>query len=645
MDTFPQLLLHNAKTRPERAALREKSRGIWQTLTWRALADEVRALAAGLSAAGVQRGDHVGLLGENRPRLFAAMAAVQWLGGVVVPLFADTTAAEIAGPIQSAKMGVVFAENQEQVDKLLAAMPLCPTIRHIIYDDDIGMRHYRQSYVQAYDALLAQGRDGMAQVAGKLDAELARGSSKDPAALFFTSGTTGPARGVVHAHGALIDRARLAATIDGLTEEDTSVAYLPPAWIAQHMMAYALPMVTGSCVCCPESSETMLNDMREMGPTVFLAPPRVLEALLTQVTIRINNTGGFKRSLYDHYMAVAQRVGPRTLAGESVDLSDSLAYSLGHVLIYGPLRDVLGMSRLRVAYAAGEATGPDLLLFYRAIGINLKQLYGSTETGLFVTAQSNGRVKPGAVGAVAPGVELAFGPDREVLVRSPGLFLGYHGDAEGTHRATNADGWFHTGDAGWLDEDGQLHIVDRVQDVGALSDGTLFAPKMLENKLKFSHYINEAVVFGNGRDRVCVFVDIDAEAVGNWADKEGLSYTGFADLATLDEVYGLIGEVIASVNAALAEDPELAHAQVHRFLLLQKRLEPDDGELTRMRKVRRDVVSRRFASLVQALYDGSPVGHVDAEVRYVDGSVGTISSDIRIRDAKTFAAQTRQKAA
>ena len=345
------------------------------------------------------------------------------------------------------------------------------------------------------------------------------------------------------------------------------------------------------------------------------------------------------------WVAVAQRVGPRTLAGESVDLSDSLAYSLGHVLIYGPLRDVLGMSRLRVAYAAGEATGPDLLLFYRAIGINLKQLYGSTETGLFVTAQSNGRVKPGAVGAVAPGVELAFGPDREVLVRSPGLFLGYHGDAEGTHRATNADGWFHTGDAGWLDEDGQLHIVDRVRDVGALSDGTLFAPKMLENKLKFSHYINEAVVFGNGRDRVCVFVDIDAEAVGNWADKEGLSYTGFADLATLDEVYGLIGEVIASVNAALAEDPELAHAQVHRFLLLQKRLEPDDGELTRMRKVRRDVVSRRFASLVQALYDGSPVGHVDAEVRYVDGSVGTISSDIRIRDAKTFAAQTRQKAA
>jgi len=645
LDTFPQLLLHNSKARPERAALREKSRGIWQTLTWRELAHEVRALGAGLVAAGVQRGDHVGLLGENRPRLFAAMAAVQWLGAVVVPLFEDTTAAEIVGPIRNANISLVFAENQEQVDKLLAVMPQCPSIRRIIYGDDIGMRHYRQSHVQAYDSLLAQGRDRLVQAAGQLDAELARGSATDPAVLFFTSGTTGPARGVVHSHGALIDRARAAVAMDGLTEADTSVAYLPPAWIAQHMFAYALPMVAGSCVCCPESSETMLTDMREMGPTVFLAPPRVLEALLTQVTIRINNTGGFKRSLYDHYMAVAQRVGPRRLAGETLDLSDRLAYGLGNVLIYGPLRDVMGMSRLRVAYAAGEATGPELLLFYRAMGINLKQLYGSTEMGLFVTAQSDDRVKPGAVGAAAPGVEIAFGADREVLVRSPGLFLGYHGDAEGTQRATKPGGWFHTGDAGWLDEDGQLHIVDRVQDVGALIDGALFAPKMLENKLKFSHYINEVVAFGNERERVCVFVDIDAEAVGNWADKQGLTYTGFADLAALDEVYGLIGEVIATVNVALAQDPHLAHTQIHRFLLLQKRLEPDDGELTRMRKVRRDVVSRRFASLVQAMYDGSPMGHVDAEVRYLDGNVGSISADIKIRDAKTFAAQTQQKAA
>ena len=645
MNTFPQILLHNAQTRPDRAAVREKSRGIWQTVTWRGLADEVRVVAAGLSAAGVQRGEHVGLLGENRPRLFAAMAAVQWLGGVVVPLFADTSAAEIAGPIQSAKIGVVFAENQEQVDKLLAAMPQCPTIRHIVYDDDIGMRHYRQSHVQAYDALLAQGRDAMAQMAGQLDAELARGSAKDPAALFFTSGTTGPARGVVHAHGALIDRARAAAAVDGLNDDDTSVAYLPPAWMVQHMFAYALPMVTGSCVCCPESSETMLNDMREMGPTVFLAPPRVLEALFTQVTTRINNTGGFKRDLYEHYMAVAQRIGQRTLAGESLALSDSVSYSLGNFLIYGPLRDVMGMGRLRVAYAAGEATGPDMLLFYRAMGVNLKELYGSTETGLFLTAQPEGRFKPGAVGVAAAGVEIAFGAEREVLVRSPGLFLGYHGDAEGTQRATNADGWFHTGDAGWLDEDGQLHIVDRVQDVGVLKNGTLFAPKWIENKLKFSPYINEVVAFGNGRDHACVLVEIDAEAVGNWADKEGLTYTGFADLATLDAVYGLVGDVIATANAALAQDPQLAHAQIHRFLLLQKRLEPDDGELTRMRKVRRDVVSRRFASLVQALYDGSSMGHVDAEVRYADGSVGAISANIKIRDAKTFAAQTRQKAA
>jgi long-chain acyl-CoA synthetase len=637
MDTFPRLLLHHAQTRSERPAIREKSRGIWKTLSWRQLADEVTALAAGLAEQGFQRGDHVGLLGENRPRLFAATAAAQWLGGVVVPLFADTTPDEIARPIVDADITWFFAENQEQVDKLLTLLPRCPGVRRVFFDDDRGMRHYKQPQLLSYDALLAQGREGLASRQKQLDAELARGSAKDPAALFFTSGTTGPARGVVHAHGALIDRARTAAQLDGLTDTDTSVAYLPPAWIGQHVFAYALPMVVGSCVCCPESSETMLQDMREMGPTVFLAPPRVLEALLTQVSIRIADTGGIKRSLFTRYVAVADKVGARVLAGEPVAAGDRLAYALGNLLIYGPLRDVLGMSRLRVAYTAGEAIGADLLRFYRAIGINLKQLYGSTETGLFVTMQVDGRVLPDAVGPAAPGVELMFSAEREVLVRSPGLFLGYHRDDEATSRATNAEGWFHTGDAGWLGEDGQLRIIDRLKDVGRLNDGTLFAPKLLENKLKFSPYINEVVAFGHGRDKVCVFVELDADAVGNWADKQGLSYTGYADLATHDEVYGLVAGVIATANAEMSTDPALAGAQVHRFLVLHKRLDADDGELTRMRKVRRDVIAQRFAGLIQALYDGSSNGRVDAEVRYEDGRVGIISADVKIGDAKTFA--------
>ena len=645
MDTFPRCLLHNAQVRPERPAVREKSRGIWKTQSWRELADEVTALAAALRAQGLQRGDHVGLLGENRPRLFAAMAAAQWLGGIVVPLFADTTADELAGPVQSAGIAWVFAENQEQVDKLVALLPQCPSVRRICFDDDRGMRHYQQPQLLAYDTLLMQGREGLAGRRALLDAELARGDAQDAAALFFTSGTTGPARGVVHTHGALIDRARVAAQMDGLSEHDTTVAYLPPAWLGQHVLAYALPMVVGSCVCCPESSETMLSDMREMGPTVFLAPPRVLEALLTQVSIRIADTGGFKQRLYTRYLAVAGRAGARVLAGEPVGLGERLDYGLGNLLIYGPLRDVLGMSRLRVAYCAGEAIGADLLRFYRSIGINLKQLYGSTETGLFVTLQANGQVKPDAVGPAAPGVELAFSPEREVLVRSPGLFIGYHGDAEGTRRATNADGWFHTGDAGWLGEDGQLRVIDRLSDVGRLTDGTFFAPKLLENKLKFSPYINEAVAFGKGRDTVCVMVDLDADAVGNWADRQGLSYTGYADLAAHEAVYGLVAEVIAKANAELAADPELARSQIHRFLVLHKRLEADDGELTRMRKVRRDVIAQRFGSLVTALYDGSTQGRVDAEVRYDDGRVGVVSADVRIGQARTCPPQVSRKAA
>ena len=644
-DTFPKYLLQHARQRGSHPAVREKSRGIWQTLTWQQLGDEVAALASGLAGRGMQRGDHVGLLGENRPRLIAATAAAQWLGAVVVPLFADTTADEIVGPIQLAGVTCVFAENQEQVDKLLSLLPQCPSIQCIVFDDDRGMRHYKQTQLLGYDALLASGREGLAGRRALLDSELARGTPKDPAALFFTSGTTGPAQGVLHSHGALIDRARAAAKLDGLSDSDVTVAYLPPAWIGQHVLAYALPMVVGACVCCPESSETVLHDMREMGPSIFLAPPRVLEALLTQVTIRINDTGGVKLRLYTHFLGLANRVGARVLAGESVGFPDRLAYALGDLLIYGPLRDVLGMSRLRVAYAAGEAVGPDLLRFYRSIGINLKQLYGSTETGLFVTMQRNDQVVPEAVGPAAPGVEITVSPEREVMVRSPGLFLGYHGDAPSTRRATNAEGWFHTGDAGWLGNDGQLHIIDRLKDVGALADGSLFAPKLVENKLKFSPYINEAVAFGNGRKHVCVFVDIDPEAVGNWADKQGLSYTGFTDLTTLGEVYALIADVIDKANAEMALDARLAHVQVHRFLLLHKRLEADDGELTRMRKVRRDVISQRFASLVSALYDGSVRGRVDAEVRYEDGRVGIVTSDVEIRDAKTHPPRALKKAA
>ena len=640
MDTLPRCLAHQRQTRPGGTAIREKRRGIWQSLSWAEFADQAQAIAASLRADGLRRGDRVGLLSENRPRMLVAMAAVQWLGGVIVPLVPEAGADETAAQLASGGVVAVFAENQEQVDKLLKGVESCSGLRRIVFDHDRGMRHYRHPQLVAFDTWLAEGRRALDQCQAELDAELAGGQASDPAALFFTSGTTGPAKAVVHSHAALIDRMRALAELDSLGESEVLLAYLSPAWIVQHAFGYVLPLVTGACVCCPESSETMLADMREMGPTLFLAPPRVLETLLTQVSIRIADTGGVKQRVYDHYMAVAARCGSAALAGGELGLADRASYAVGNALIYGPLRDVIGLSQVRVAYAAGEAIGPDLLQFYRSIGINLKALYGATETGPCVAVHRNGQVQPDTVGAAAPGVELAISAEGEVLVRSPGLFLGYQGDPQGIPQTVGVkDGWYHTGDAGWLGPDGQLRVIDRVRDICRLRDGTAFSPKLIENKLKFSPYIREAVAFGDGQLRVGAFVNIDLEAVGNWADRQGISYTGHADLAAHDEVYELISGCIGQANAELATDPSLGRAQVHDFLILHKLLEPEDGELTRMRKPRRDVIAERFGSLIQAMHEGRQEMQVDAPVRYDDGRTGVVSADVKIRKAPTHPAR------
>jgi long-chain acyl-CoA synthetase len=388
-----------------------------------------------------------------------------------------------------------------------------------------------------------------------------------------------------------------------------------------------------------------MTDMREVGPSYYFAPPRVLEALLTQVSIRMEDAAAPKRWLYRRFMAIAGRVGGALLDGKPVSVVDRCLYFLGNILVYGPLRNVLGMSRVRVAYTAGEAIGPDLFKFYRSLGINLKQLYGSTETSVFVCIQPDGQVKPDTVGPAVPGVELKFTPQRELLIRSPGLFKEYYKNPQATAEAKDAEGWFHTGDAGYVDQDGHLKIIDRVKDVGRLADGTLFAPKYLENKLKFFPYIREAVCFGHARDKVCAFINFDIDAVANWAEKRNMPYSGYTDLASRDEVYDLVRECIERVNADLAQDPELANSQIHRFLILHKELDADDGELTRTRKVRRGHIAERYAPLVQALYDGRQSVHVEAQVKYEDGRTGTFSADLKIRDARTFAAAATKKAA
>jgi long-chain acyl-CoA synthetase len=644
-DTFPKLLMYHASVRPERPAIREKDLGIWQTWTWREFAEEVRYLACGLAADGLSRGRHMALVGANRPRIYAAIAAAQCLGAIPVPLYQDAVAAEMAFPLRNAEIGHALAEDQEQVDKLLEILPQCPALKHIYYDDARGLRHYQQPELAAYESLLARGREAYRRDPGFLETEIAKGSGEDTAALFFTSGTTGTPKGVVLTYTNLIERSKVVADWEHITDRDVVLAFMPPAWIGQNIFSYAQPLVAGYCICCPESAETVTTDMREIGPTYYFAPPRVFEALLTQVSVRMDDAAAPKRWLYHYFMGVARRVGERIMEGKPVKPSERILYWLGDLMVYGPLRNVLGMSRIRIAYTGGEAIGPDLFVFYRSIGVNLKQLYGSTETSVFVCIQPNDKVKPDTVGPAVPGVELKFTPERELLIRSPGLFKEYYKNPDATREAKDAEGWFHTGDAGYIDADGHLKIIDRAKDVGALSDGTLFAPKYLENKLKFFPYIKEAVCFGDRRDKVCAFLNIDMEAVGNWAEKRNLPYSGYVDLASRDEVYALVRECVEKVNADLAQEAEIAASQIHRFLILHKELDADDEELTRTRKVRRRFIGEKYASLVAALYDGSQSVHIEAQVRYEDGRTGKISANLKIADARTYPPAAAKRAA
>jgi long-chain acyl-CoA synthetase len=645
LDTFPKLLMHHAQVRGGRPAIREKDLGIWQTWTWKRFADEVRALACGLAAEGFRRGEHLALVGDNRPRIYAAVCAAQCLGGIPVPLYQDAVANELVFPIQNAEIRFAVAEDQEQVDKLLEILPQCPSLKRIYYDDPRGMRHYTQPQLMSYEKLLEKGNERLAREPQFIDGEIDKGSGSDTAAMFFTSGTTGVPKGVVLTHEALIDRSRVVAQLEKLTERDVVLAFMPPAWIGQNIFSYAQPLVAGYCICCPESAETVVTDMREIAPSYYFAPPRIFEALLTQVSVRMEDAGALKRWLYRYFMGVAKRVGTRILEGKRVGLLDRMLYNLGDLFVYGPLRNVLGMSKVRIAYTGGEAIGPDLFTFYRSLGINLKQLYGSTETSVFVCVQPDGQVKSDTVGPAVPGVELRFTPERELLIRSPGLFKEYYKNPQATAEAKDAEGWFHTGDAGYIDQDGHVKIIDRAKDVGQLADGTLFAPKYLENKLKFFPYIKEAVAFGADRERVCAFINIDMEAVANWAERRNLAYSGYTDLAQQDSVYQLVAECFEQVNADLVREPELANSQIHRFLILHKELEADDGELTRTRKVRRRFIAEKYGSLVEALYNNQQTVHVEAQVRYEDGRTGTFSADLKIRDAKTFAPEAARKAA
>ncbi|WP_038362858.1 AMP-binding protein [Bosea sp. UNC402CLCol] len=637
-DTFPKLLLRNARERAARVAFRHKDLGIWQSWNWAEVAEHVRSFAKGLQDLGLKRGEKVAIIGYNRPRLYWSMCAAQWLGAVPVPVYADSVAEEMAYVLDHAEAVFAVVQDQEQVDKILSIAERLPHLRHMLYDEPRGLRDYDHSKLHAIEAVMQAGAKALKdpQQAAALQSEMEAGKGSDLGIILYTSGTTGRPKGVMLSHYNILIAAEIGCSFDGLNESDEVIAYLPIAWVGDHVFSYAQAMLAGFCVNCPESPETVIDDRREVGTTYAFAPPRVFETMLTITMVRMEDAGALKRRMFHYFLGVAKRYGEQILNGESVPLKGRLLYRLGDILVYGPLRNRFGLTNIKVGYTAGEAIGPELFRFYRSIGVNLKQLYGQTEAGVYITMQPNGEIKADTVGKPAPMVEIRIDDNGEVLYRSPSIFGGYYKDPDKTAETMTADGYVRSGDAGFFDEGGHLKIIDRAKDVGKLNNGDLFPPKYIENKLKFYPNIKEVVAFGQGRDYATVALNIDLTAVGNWAERHNVVYASYQELAGHDLVYDMIAKHIDEVNRSLASEPMMGGAQIKRFLILHKELDADDGELTRTQKVRRGFIAERYAPLVTALYDGSEAADISTEVTFEDGRKGVISARVKVRDAKTY---------
>jgi long-chain acyl-CoA synthetase len=648
-DTFPKLLIRNALLYGTRPAMRQKDLGIWQTWTWAEVLDIVRAYAVGLHQLGLKRGETIAIVGANRPKLYWSVMAAQMLGAVPVPVYADAVAEELSFVLAHADVRYAAVEDQEQIDKILSVKERLPKLDQMVYDEERGLRDYDHSHLRSIDDVIEDGRKALAgdpTVAAWIDAEIAAGKGSDPSIILYTSGTTGTSKGVVLTGERSIKAATDTVIFDKLNENDVALAYLPLAWVGDHYLNYAQGLVAGFSMACPENADTAMQDLREIGPSFYFAPPRTLEMLLTRVMIRMEDAGFLKRKLFHYFIGVARRYGERILNGQQVALTGRLLYAIGNILVYAPLKNVLGFSRVRVAYTAGEAIGPDLFAFYRSIGLNLKQLYGQTEAFLYVTAQPDGEIYSDTVGPACPNVDIRIADNGEVLFKSPGMFAGYFKDDAKTAEAMTPDGYVKTGDAGFFDaKTGHLKIIDRAKDVGRLTDGTLFPPKYIENKLKFYSNIREVVAYGDQRDFVCVMINIDLTAVGSWAERNNVVYGSYQELAGHPLVYDMVEKNVAEVNRSLAQDTVMAGAQIKRFLILHKELDADDGELTRTQKVRRGFIADRYGALVKALYDGSKEADISTEVTFEDGRKGTISARVKIRDMKTEPVPAMGKAA
>ncbi len=634
-DTFPKLLRRNARVRPDRPAFRHKDFGIWQSWSWREVHETVRAYAQGLSGIGIGPGTKVAIIGGNRPRLYWTMAAAQWLRAIPIPVYADSVADEMAYVLDHAEVTHAVVQDQEQVDKLLSVQDRLPQLKEILYDEPRGLRDYDSGRLRSIESVIAAGREKLArdpEAGRQLDTALEAGRGEDLSIILYTSGTTGRPKGVMLSYDNVRRAGEIGSAFDKLVETDDIIAYLPVAWVGDHIFSYAQAIIVGLCVNCPESQDTVVADRREVGTTYAFAPPRVFENMLTLTTVRMEDAAPLKRRVFKYFLAHADRVGERILNREPVGLWDRAVYGLGDVLVYGPLRNQFGLSRIKVGYTAGEAIGPEIFRFYRAIGVNLKQLYGQTEAAVYVTMQPDGEIRADTVGRPAPECEIRIDDNGEVLYRSPGTFLGYYKDEQKTAETKTADGFVRSGDAGFFDQDGHLKIIDRAKDVGKLLDGALFPPKYVENKLKFYSNIKEAVAFGDGRDFVSCFINIDLVAVGSWAERNAVTYASYQELAAHPRVYAMVAEHVDAVNRSLAAEPRMGGAQIARFLILHKELDADDGELTRTQKVRRGFIAERYGPLITALYDGSKTADIRTEVTFEDGRKGVIAATLNVQD-------------
>ncbi|HEY7364060.1 MAG TPA: AMP-binding protein [Methylomirabilota bacterium] len=631
-DTLPRLLLRNADVYGGRPAIREKDRGIWQTFTWREYRDQVRDLALGLAALGFTRGETLSVIGDNRPRLYGAQLAAQSLGGIAVPVYQDSIARELAYVWSHAEVAVIVAEDQEQVDKVLALREQLPTLRHVIYDDSRGLGRYRFDWLRSFGEVQELGRVFAREHPGYFEAEIAKGVPDDVAMICYTSGTTANPKGAMLTHRNAIETAHALLQAEPIRPDDEYLAYLPMAWVGDAFYTLVLSLEVGSVVNCPESPETVQRDLRELGPTIVLAPPRIWENMLTGVQVRVADAPPLKRWIFERCRAVAERAETLRAEGKRVPLGLRLAAALGEFFVYGPVRDQLGLGRARWALTGGAPLGPDTFRFFRSFGINLKQVYGSTETMGLVSIQPDAEANPTTVGRPCPGIEVKVADKGEVLIRGAGIFKGYYKAQEATREVLDGEGWFHTGDAGFLDSRGHLVIIDRAKDVGALSDGTPFAPQFIENKLKFSPFIREAVAFGHEQPFVSAMIAIDLNTVGNWAERRGLPYTSYTDLSQKPEVRELIRDEIRKSNATLPEA-----TRVRRFLLLPKDLDADDAEMTRTRKVRRRYIAEKYAPVTEALYGGRDEVTMTTTITYEDGRQGSMQSRVRVEEAEALA--------